>query len=130
VKVVDPSAKLSSLFNLAAGEDMAYDEGLAKRLREIFSRRNDITEKKMFGGVAFMLRGNMACGILGDILMARVGPEQYAAALKKPHTHDKAGNMRPMKGFVYIEAAGIESDNSLKNWVMLCEKFVGALPPK
>jgi TfoX/Sxy family transcriptional regulator of competence genes len=130
VKAAELSARLSSLSNLAAGADMAYDEGLAERLREIFSQRNDVTEKKMFGGVAFMLRGNMCCGIMGDILMARVGPEQYLAALKKPHTHDKAGNMRAMKGFVYIDAAGIESDKALQSWVSLCEKFVGALSPK
>ncbi|MGB8339583.1 MAG: TfoX/Sxy family protein [Burkholderiales bacterium] len=109
---------------------MAYDEGLAERLREIFSGRNDVAEKKMFGGVAYMMRGNMGCGILGDILMARVGPEQYAAALKKPHTRDKAGNMRPMKGFVYVEPAGYESDKALKDWLKLCEKFVASLPPK
>ncbi|MEY4729706.1 MAG: hypothetical protein RL020_864 [Pseudomonadota bacterium] len=109
---------------------MAYDEGLAQRLREIFFERSEVTEKKMFGGIAYMLRGNMLCGILGEVLMARVGPEQYAAALKKPHTHDKAGNMRPMKGFVYIDAVGIESDKALKSWVSLCEKYVGALPPK
>jgi TfoX/Sxy family transcriptional regulator of competence genes len=109
---------------------MAYDEGLAQRLREIFADRSDVTEKKMFGGIAYMLRGNMLCGIIGDMLMTRVGPEQYVASLKKPHAHDQAGNMRAMKGFVYVEAAGIESDKALKDWVKLCEKFVGALPVK
>jgi TfoX/Sxy family transcriptional regulator of competence genes len=81
---------------------MAYDEGLAQRLRELFAERSDVVEKKMFGGIAYMLRGNMLCGVLGDTLMARVGAEQYEAALKKPHTHDHAGKMRPMKGYVYI----------------------------
>jgi TfoX/Sxy family transcriptional regulator of competence genes len=84
----------------------------------------------MFGGIAFMLRGNMLCGILGDMLMARVGAEQYLAALKKPHTHDQAGKMRAMKGYVYIDAAGLESDKALQDWVKLCEKFVSSLPPK
>lgn len=107
---------------------MAYDEGLAERLREIFSGRAEVVEKRMFGGVAYMMRGNMCCGIIGDALMARVGPEQYAAALRKDHARDKMGNMRPMKGFVYVEAAGIESDKALRAWVKQCEKFVATLP--
>jgi TfoX/Sxy family transcriptional regulator of competence genes len=109
---------------------MAYDEGLAQRLREIFEGRNDIVEKKMFGGIAYMAHGNMCCGIIGDTLMARVGPEQYAAALKKPHAREMTFTLRPMKGFVYVDPPGFETDKALKAWVKLCDKYVATLPIK
>jgi TfoX/Sxy family transcriptional regulator of competence genes len=109
---------------------MAYDEGLAQRLREMLVDRSDIVEKKMFGGIAYMAHGNMLCGIIGDTLMARVGPEQYAAALKKSHANKMTATMRPMKGFVYVDPAGVESDKSLQVWLKLCDQFVATLPAK
>ena len=109
---------------------MAYDEGLAERIREVFQDRLDVTEKKMFGGIAWMLSGNMCCGIVDDMLMARVGPEQYHAALKKPFAREMDFTGRAMKGFVYVVAEGIESDEELLDWVTLCENFAGALTPK
>ena len=63
---------------------MAYDEGVAERLREVFAGQTDIVEKKMFGGMAFMHSGNMCCGVVNDVLMARVGPDSYEDALQKP----------------------------------------------
>ncbi|MFQ5589509.1 MAG: TfoX/Sxy family protein, partial [Nitrospiria bacterium] len=85
---------------------MAYDEGLAERLREIFIDRQGLVEKKMFGGIAFMLCGHMCCGIVNETLMARVGPDQYAAALAHPHAREMDFTGRPMKGLVYIDPEG------------------------
>ena len=109
---------------------MPYDEGLAERLREVFFDRPDVTEKKMFGGIAFMLRGHMCCGIVKETLMARVGPDQYQSALKRPHAREMDFTGKPMKGFVFVNPEGFEDDDELHDWVSLCENFVGALPPK
>ena len=109
---------------------MAYDEGLAERLREIFADRYDIDEKKMFGGIAFMLHGHMCCGIVNDTLMARVGPDQYDTALRRPHAREMDFTGKAMKGFVYVDPTGFESDEDLRTWVALCESFVNSLPPK
>ncbi|MGI9262050.1 MAG: TfoX/Sxy family protein, partial [Woeseiaceae bacterium] len=67
---------------------MAYDEGIAERIREIFDDRPDMIEKKMFGGIAFLHSGNMCCGITDDMLMARVGPDAYEDAMQRPHTRE------------------------------------------
>jgi hypothetical protein len=109
---------------------MAYDENTADRLRGIFAGRPDVVEKKMFGGIAFMLNGNMCCGVIQDMLMARVGPAHYAGALQQPHARDMDFTGRPMKGFVFVEAAGIETDMQLLEWVDRCQAFVATLPPK
>lgn len=109
---------------------MAYDEGVAQRLRDYFMGRDDVSEMKMFGGIAFMLAGNMCCGVIDDALMARVGPERYEAALARPHAREMDFTGRPMKGFVYVEPEGFASDDDLESWVRLCEEFVGGLPPK
>lgn len=109
---------------------MAYDEGVAQRIREVFQDRSDIVERKMFGGLAFMLAGHMCCGVVDDALMARVGPEQYQVALGRPHAREMDFTGRPMKGFVYVAPEGFENDEALHSWVALCEGFVGSLPPK
>ena len=109
---------------------MAYDEGLAERLREFFRDHPDVSEKKMFGGLAFMLSGNMCCGIVNDTLMARVGPAQYKNALARPCARLMDFTGKPMKGFVFVAPSGIESDQGLKSRVTLCERFVATLPPK
>ena len=109
---------------------MAYDEGLAERLREIFADRYDMDEKRMFGGLAFMVHGHMCCGIVGDTLMARVGPAQYPHALRQPHAREMDFTGKAMKGFVYVDPDGFESDEDLRVWVALCENFVDSLPPK
>lgn len=109
---------------------MAYDEDVAMRLRELFAPRDDVTERKMFGGLAFMVRGHMCCGLNGDALMARVGPEQYEAALARPHAREMAFTGRPMRGFVHVDPAGYDGDDELREWVAMCERFVESLPPK
>lgn len=109
---------------------MSYDEGLAQRIREALQERQDITEKKMFGGIAFMLGGNMCAGVVDDELMARVGPDQYQEALRRPHAREMDFTGRPLKGFIYVEAAGIETDRDLQQWLALACDFAGSLPAK
>lgn len=109
---------------------MPYDEGVAERLREVFGERSDIVEKKMFGGIAFMHSGNMCCGIVDDRLMARVGPDAYEEALKRPHAREMDFTGKSLKGFVYVEPAGFAEDTQIQEWVSLCEAFTGSLPPK
>ena len=109
---------------------MAYDEGVAQRLRECFEGQSDIAEKKMFGGLAFMHSGNMCCGIVDDVLMARVGPHAYAAALERPHTRVMDFTGKPLKGFVYVDPPGFAEDGQLGEWIELCQAFTSSLPPK
>jgi len=109
---------------------MAYDEGLLERLREAVEGVPGIVEKKMFGGVAFMLNGNMAFGPLGSELMVRVGPEAYADALARPHAREMDFTGRPMKGMVTVAAEGLEDDEDLKFWVGKGLDYAGSLPPK
>ncbi|NNF06855.1 MAG: TfoX/Sxy family protein [Candidatus Eisenbacteria bacterium] len=109
---------------------MAYDEGLAERLRETLSNRADVVEKKMFGGLAFMVSGHMCVGVSGDVLMARVGPDQYKLGLKKEHARKMDFTGKPLKGFLYVDPPGIEEDDDLAAWVALCESFIATLPPK
>jgi TfoX/Sxy family transcriptional regulator of competence genes len=109
---------------------MAYDEGLAERIRDALRGRPNVGERKMFGGIAFMLDGHMAVGIVGETLMARVGPERYTDALRLPQVRPMDFTGRPMKGYVYVDPPGIESDAALKNWIHACAAFVDSLPPK
>lgn len=109
---------------------MAYDEGLAARIREVFAERAEIIEKKMFGGIAFMHRGNMCCGIVDDVLMARVGPDAYQEAVGRPHAREMDFTGRSMKGFVFVDPQGIAEDEQLREWIGLCETFTSSLPAK
>jgi len=109
---------------------MAYDEGLAERVRAVLNRRAGVIERKMFGGLAFMLHGHMFVGILGETLMARVGPERYETALREPHVRQMDFTGRPMRGYVYVAPEGIDGDAELKRWVEACVGFVGTLPEK
>ena len=109
---------------------MAYDEGVAERIRDYFGDRPDMVEKKMFGGIAFMHAGNMCCGVVEDILMARVGPDAYAQALERPHAREMDFTGKPLAGFIYVDPAGFSEDNELAAWIQLCESFTGSLPTK
>ena len=109
---------------------MAYDEGLAQRIRELVQQVPMLTEKKQFGGIAFMVHGNVACGVLGDELMVRVGPERHQSALAQPHTRPFDFTGRPMQGWVIVTAPGIESDQALKSWVQQGLDFALSLPAK
>ena len=109
---------------------MAYDEGVAERLREVFEMMGGADEKKMFGGVAFMVAGHMSCGVVGDNLMVRVGPEQYEKSLQRPYATEMDFTGKPLKGFVYVAPEGFEEDESLHTWVQLSLSFVRSLRPK
>ena len=109
---------------------MAFDEGLAERLREVFRGKRGVIEKRMFGGVAFMVRGYMAVGIVGDALMARVGPDEYDQLLQMEHVRPMDFTGRPMKGYVYVAPDGLDSQAELEAWVERCVQYVGTLPPR
>jgi len=96
---------------------MPYCERLAERIRMTLVGRDDVTEQKMFGGIAFMVSGSMACGIIGDDLMARVGADQFEVALSRPHAKVMDFTGRPLSGFVIVEAAGVRTAPALKKWV-------------
>jgi hypothetical protein len=112
------------------GSPMAYNETLAQRIREALGSREGIEEKKMFGGLAFMLGGNMICGVTHDDLMARVGAENHeeALSLRGARPMDFAG--RPMKGMVFVGPDRYSSDNDLLDWVDRVLAFGTTLPPK
>lgn len=109
---------------------MAYDEGLAQRLREQLADRTGVVEKRMFGGLCFMFRGHMLAGIAGDVLMARVGPQRYADALARAHARPMDFTGKPMKGYVFVDPEGFAVDANLAGWIELCLKFNAGLPAK
>ena len=109
---------------------MAYDEGLAQRVREIMFDEPGLVEKKMFGGVGFMLYGNMACGVNKDDLIVRVGPEQGGQAVMQPHARPFDITGRPMKGWVMVDPDGVAADEDLQAWTAQGINFARTLPPK
>lgn len=109
---------------------MAYDEGLAQRIREVLDGRPHVIEKKMFGGLAFMVNGHMCVGVTGEELMARVGADRYAEAVTRPQAREMDFTGKALKGFVYVSAEGTESDTDLETWVELALSFIESLPPK
>jgi TfoX/Sxy family transcriptional regulator of competence genes len=109
---------------------MAYSEELADRIRDLLIGRGELSERKMFGGIAFMLNGNMTCGVIGDELMARVGAEQQDEALTDPHARVMDFTGKPMKGMIYVSAEGVAGDADLDGWVDLAAGFTLSLPAK
>ena len=109
---------------------MPYDETLAQRVEQILSHQPGIVSRKMFGGLAFMLNGNMSVGILKDQLMVRVGPDGYEDALSLPHCRPMDFTGRPMRGFVVVEAEGISSNSDLRDWLDRGVGFALSLLPK
>ena len=110
---------------------MAYDEGIAQRVRELLDELAiAYDEKKMFGGLAFMVRGNMSVGIVNSQLMCRVGADAYADALAQPHVREMDFTGKPLQGFVYISERGIEDDQQLKQWIDRSLEYVSSLPVK
>lgn len=109
---------------------MAYDEALAARIRALIGKKRGISEKKMFGGVGFLLHGNMCVGIWKTSLIARLGPEQAAVALGEPNVREFDITGRPMKGWVMIAPQGVADDEDLALWLDQAQKFVRKLPAK
>src|SRR3954469_15177187 len=97
---------------------MPFSESLAARTRDALAREPGITEKKMFGGLSFLLHGKLLVGVFKDSLIVRLGPEQAGAALKKPHVGVFDITGRPMKGWVVVGPEGIDGDSDLKAWVL------------
>ena len=109
---------------------MAYDEDLFQKVSEILKKSKGIEPKKMFGGICFMHRGNMLCGIDGHRLMVRVGPEQYGSVLKMKFTKVMDITGKPMKGFIFVSEEGYKTAKGLSKWIDLGLNFTATLPPK
>ncbi|MFC8433408.1 TfoX/Sxy family protein [Streptomyces sp. NPDC057253] len=109
---------------------MAYDDGLAERIRERLGGDPAVTERRMFGGVAFLYEGNMAVGVTGDDLMVRVGPEGTDTALGRPGTRVFDMTGRPMRGWVVVDGTAVAEDDTLDSWLAEGRTFAASLPPK
>jgi hypothetical protein len=109
---------------------MAYDEVLTQRIRALLSDQPELVEKKMFGGVGFMLRGNMACGVNQEDLIIRVGPDAYHQEVIQPYARPFDFTGRPMKGWVMVGPEGYSSDEDLHSWVDKGVSFALSLPAK
>lgn len=109
---------------------MAFDEGLAERVREQLEGLQGLTEQSMFGGLAFLLNGNMCVGLVRESLMVRVGPAAYQATLRLAHARPMDFTGKPLTGFVYIDPEGIAEDDDLAGWIERGVAFAAALPPK
>ena len=109
---------------------MSYDEDLAGRVAGLLKRKKGVTEKRMFGGVAFLLGGKMFCGVEKENLVVRVGPEKYDEFLSKRHVRPMDFTGRSLRGFIYVSPRGLRSGKSLKSWVEKGLAFAGSLTPK
>lgn len=109
---------------------MAFDETLAARVREILSPVAGFSEKRMFGGLCFLLHGNMCCGVLKDDLVLRLDPERARELLSRAHTRPMDFTGRPMKGFVFIDPGGLRARRQLREWVSMAQSFAQGLPRK
>jgi TfoX/Sxy family transcriptional regulator of competence genes len=109
---------------------MAYDEALADRIRSVLRSRSDVSERKMFGGLAFMVGGHMACGVLGPDMIVRISPNDQDDALAEPGARPWDFTGRPTRGMVYVGPAGVATGADLKRWVAKGLAFVATRPSK
>ena len=109
---------------------MAYDEALANRIGIILKDQPNVVGKKMFGGIAFMVHGNMCCGVVKDTLMLRVGAENYESLLSQTHAREMDFTGKSMKGMIYVDPEGLKSEKELKTWIERALEFVLSLPAK
>ena len=110
---------------------MAFSEELAERVRQALARRKGVEEKKMFGGIGFLLNGNLLVGVRKDSLLVRLGPEQGDEALQEASVSEfKIGGRGTMKGWVVVALEGVQGDDQLSGWIQRAVKFVGKLPAK
>jgi TfoX/Sxy family transcriptional regulator of competence genes len=116
--------------NFLPGEYMPFDENLASRIRAALGQLSGLEEKKMFGGIGFLINGNMACGVHKNNLIVRVGVAKYEEALSRLHTRVFDMTGRPMAGWVLVELEGCEAEDDLKNWVEQGLVFARSLPSK
>ena len=109
---------------------MAYNESLAQRLSDLIKGRKGFYPQKMFGGIGFLLNGNMSFGVYQDYLILRLGEDQASSALKKKHVKPFDITGRPMKGWVMVHIDGANGEKNLTNWIKGAISFVKTLPPK
>ena len=109
---------------------MPPDPGLLERLRDVFEIREAVVERRLFGGVAFMVGGHMCGGVTGDRLMLRVGPDGAVDALRRPHVREMDFTGRPLRGMVYVEPEGRAEDEELREWIDRGLALVATLPPR
>ena len=109
---------------------MPFDDTLAQRIRDALARKKNLEEKKMFGGIGFLLNGNMLVGVWKDSLIARLGPDEGDDALLEPHVKAFDITGKAMKGWVLVEPEGIDDDGQLKEWIERAMRFVETLPAK
>jgi TfoX/Sxy family transcriptional regulator of competence genes len=109
---------------------MAFDEGLAERIRGMLGSRSDVDERKMFGGIAYLVAGNMACGVMGEDLMVRMAPSDAEALESEPGARRFDMGGRPMKGWLLVAPEVTAHDGELERWVRRGEQFAASLPPK
>ena len=109
---------------------MAFNEALAERIRHGLARKKGIEEKKMFGGVGFLMNGNMLVGVWKNSMIVRVGPDNYEEVLLEPHIKEFDITGKPMKGWLMVEPQGVEDNGRVKAWIQRAVMFVGKLPKK
>lgn len=109
---------------------MPIDEKLAARIRKLLNGQPSVEEKRMFGGLAFLVNGHMCCGVLNKDLVLRLAREEYNEAISRAHARPMDFTGRPMRGFVYVSPAGCRSARDLRAWVGGSLRFVASLPPK
>lgn len=110
---------------------MAFDEDLAERLQALLADEPGLSEKRMFGGLAFLIDGRMAVAAIGEGgLMVRVEPRETQALLRKPHTREMEMSRGPVDGWLQVDAEGIEEDADLRSWVSRGVGYAGSLPKK
>lgn len=108
---------------------MGFSANLAERIRALLKRRRGVTERKMFGGIAFMQHGHLVCGVIDDLLVLRLGEEGAGAALTEKHTRPMDFTGKPMRSMIYVEPTGTDTDDALKTWVQRALAYVKTLPP-
>src|SRR5215469_18470474 len=133
---VAPSSSKRMRLGLEAGSrrakggtgPMSYDPEAAERVRRLLAARDDVVEKRMVGGLSFLVNGNMCCGITGMALMVRVGADSREQALREPHARPLQFAGRGLSGFICVEPAGFAADDALARWVQTGLDFVSRLP--
>ena len=109
---------------------MAFNEQLADRTREILASNPTLTEKRMFGGVCFLLGGNMVCGVSKDDLMLRMDAKRADELVERPHARPMDFTGRPMKGYLFVGSEGLKTEKQLREWLAPAVEYVQSLPPK
>ena len=109
---------------------MAFDETLAKQVRKHFDGRRDFVEKHMFGGVCFMIRGRMCCGIIDSSLMVRLDPDVADRVADQPYVRPMDFTGKPMRGYLFVDPEGIATPKALKSWVDRCVTHIETMPVK